>query len=129
VQAWRGRPLASAHLLRAGLPLALVELSIPGSSLKRLADLCDPDYLSRTQTASDTLASRLRERTQPMARLVWDAGHHGLRWWSSFWGDWHTVVLFTAQVGESLRFGSPERLTPDHPAVRRAADLLGMLPA
>ena len=43
-----------------------------------------------------------------------------------FWGDWHTVVLFTARMSGGLRFGAPEVLTVSHPAVAKAADLLGM---
>ena len=126
LQAWRGQRLRDAHLTRAGLPLALVEVRLPPASVGRLADLCDPDHLAATGIAPDLTASRSRERTQPVARAAWAAGHHGIRWWSSFWGDWHTVVLFTRRLRGSLRFGEPEVLTVEHPAVREAADLLGM---
>ncbi|NJD18758.1 MAG: RES domain-containing protein [Gemmatimonadetes bacterium] len=126
LQAWRGQRLRPAHLIRAGFPLALVEVRVPPASVGRLADLCDPDHLAATGTAPDTTASRSRERTQPIARAAWDAGRHGLRWWSSFWGDWHTIVLFTRRVGGKLRLGEPEVLTLEHPAVKEAADLLGM---
>jgi len=126
LQAWRARPLEADHLLRAGLPLALVEVRVPGASSARLADLCDPAYLHAGAIAPDATASRLRERTQPVARAAWDAGHHGLRWWSSFWGDWHTVVLFTARVEPVVRYGTPVTLAVDHPAVLDAAGLLGM---
>ena len=64
--------------------------------------------------------------TQPIARAAWKAGHHGLRWWSSFWGEWHTVVLFTKRLSGTLGFGEPGVLTVDHPAVTEAASLLGM---
>ena len=77
----------------------------------------------------DTTASRHRQLTQPVARAVWDAGHYGLRWWSSFWGDWHTVVLFESRISGKIRFGEPEVLAVDHPAVETAAGLLGMFPA
>lgn len=126
LQAWRGQPLRSAHLIRAGLPLALVEARVPPASVGRLANLCDPAHLAATGTTPDTTAARRRERTQPIARAAWDAGHHGLRWWSSFWGEWHTVVLFTRRLGSRIRWGEPEVLTPEHPGVREAADLLGM---
>lgn len=123
---WRGRHLEPAHLTRAGLPLAIVELAVSSGSARKLADLCDASHLAATETRPDATASRLRGITQPIARAAWDAGHHGLRWWSSFWGDWHTVVLFTARVSGTLRFGEPEALTVDHPAVAEAASLLGM---
>lgn len=126
LQGWRGQRILDAHLTRASLRLALVEVRVPPASAGRLADLCDPAYLARTRTGPDTTASRSRERTQPIARSAWDAGHHGLRWWSSFWGDWHTVVLFTARLAGRLRFGEPEVLTLEHPAVIEAADRLGM---
>jgi hypothetical protein len=128
LQAWRGQKIRDAHLTRAGLRLAMVEVRLPATSARKLADLCDPAHLAATGTAPDTTASRSRQRTQPIARAAWDAGHHGIRWWSSFWGDWHTVVLFTRRLGNGLRFGEPEVLTLGHPAVREAADLLGMAP-
>ncbi len=126
LQPWRGRTLKPFHLLRAGFPLALVEVGVPSASARRLADLCDPTFLSARAVAPDTTASRFRGLTQPMARAAWEAGFHGLRWWSSFWGDWHTVVLFASRVSRGLGFGEPEPLTLDHPAVARAAELLGM---
>lgn len=126
LQAWRGQTIRDAHLTRAGLRLAMAEVRVPAASARKLADLCDPAHLAATGTAPDITASRSRQRTRPIARAAWDAGHHGIRWWSSFWGDWHTVVLFTRRLGNGLRFGEPEVLTLDHPAVREAADLLGM---
>ena len=50
----------------------------------------------------------------------------GLRWWSSFWGDWHGVVLFTARAERSLAFGQPQVLSPDNTALQQAAATLGM---
>jgi hypothetical protein len=126
LQPWRGRTLESAHLTRARLPLALLEVRVAPSSMGRLADLCDPSYLATSGTAPDRTASRFRHLSQPLARAAWDAGFHGLRWWSSFWGDWRTVVLFTARVEGKLGFGTPEVLTLDHAVVRKAAELLGM---
>lgn len=81
----------------------------------------------------DRVASRHRSVTQPIARAVWDAGYAGLRWWSSFWGDWHTVVLFPARLTRPVRldFGKPTRrkptrLTLETPALLDAARLLGI---
>lgn len=127
LQPWRGQPLEPYHLIRAGLPLAIVEVEVPFPSASNWADLCDASFLHHAEMALDATASRHRHITQPLARAAWDAGYHGLRWWSSFWGDWHTVVLFTARIRGGLRFGVPEVLTIDHPAVTEAAALLGML--
>ncbi|MDH5588562.1 MAG: RES family NAD+ phosphorylase [Gemmatimonadota bacterium] len=127
LQPWRGRRLEAFHLVRAGLPLAVVDLHLPPTTAERLADLCDPTTLTKLGVGPDRTASRHRDRTQPIARAAWDAGHAGVRWWSSFWGDWHTVVLFTARGRGRPRFGAPDVLTPDHPVVEAAGDLLGML--
>ncbi|HZD04543.1 MAG TPA: hypothetical protein VE173_06485, partial [Longimicrobiales bacterium] len=64
----------------------------------RIADLCDAVVLQRLGTAPDRVASRHRTVTQPIARAIWEAEYAGLRWWSRFWGDWHTTVLFTARL-------------------------------
>jgi hypothetical protein len=124
---WRGKRLRRHHLRRAGEPLASVEVSLPQDSTLKLADLCQAGFLADSRIRPNITASRYRHLTQPVARAVWDAGHHGLRWWSSFWGDWHTVVLFEARMSGRIRFGEPEILTVGHPAVETAADHLGML--
>ena len=124
LQPWRGGRLTAAQLERAGHPLALARVEIPKTA--RLIDLCDPAILEDLAVRPDVTASRLRERTQPIARSAWDHGGDGLRWWSSFWGDWHTVVLFTGRVGDALGFSKPTPLSLERASVRRAAGLLGM---
>jgi len=124
IQPWRGRRLSPAHLRRATHPLALVRVTadISGTSV---ADLCDPEVLVNTGVAPDRSASRHRDVTQPLARRVWDRGFAGLRWWSSFWGDWHTCTLFTSRAAAGMSFGEPERLAITHAAVTGAAEWLG----
>ncbi len=61
-----------------------------------------------------------------MARALWDSGYAGLRWWSSFWGDWHTWVLFTSRTEGRLTFGQPGVLAVESPAVTDAARALGI---
>lgn len=126
MQPWRNRPLRTAHLVRAGRPLALVGVEMAPERVSDLADLCDPGALGRLGVSADQVASRDRGRAQRIAASVWDRGHAGLRWWSSLWGDWHGVVLFTARVKRSVRFGRPEVLAAETPALRVAADVLGM---
>lgn len=126
IQPWRNRPLRSTSLLRAGHPLALVDVRLGPEEVENLVDLCDPATLRRRRLSPDRIASRNRRRTQPIAASVWDSGNIGLRWWSSFRGDWHGVVLFTARVGRSLRFGEPQTISSDTPALHEAAAALGM---
>ena len=126
IQPWRHRPLRGPHLLRAGSPLALVGVDLAADRASGVADLCDPKVISRLGVSADQVASRHRRRTQRIAALVWDRGHVGLRWWSSFRGDWYGVVLFTVRVKRSLGFGKPEVLSPETPALRAAAAALGM---
>ncbi len=126
LQPWRNRPLRKPHLLRAGRPLALVGVDLAPDQASDLADLCDPGVLGRLGVSADRVASRDRRRTRPVAASVWDSGHAGLRWWSGFRGDWHGVVLFTARVKRSLRFGRPEVLSAESEALREAAAALGM---
>ena len=126
IQPWRGRRIGVSHLRRAGFPLALVRVTLAPEVESDLVDLCEPQVLRDEGIAPDITASRHRENTQPLARQVWDTGASGLRWWSSFWGDWHTVVLFTARAGDRTEFGDPIPLTPSDPAVVRAADLMGI---
>jgi hypothetical protein len=89
-------------------------------------DFCDPVVLSERGVRPDTTASLHREITQPLANLAWKSGAFGVRWWSAFWGDWHTVVLFTARAGDRIEFGDPIPLAPGEPALRQAAELLGI---
>ncbi len=126
IQPWRNRPMRQPHLLRAGRPLALVDVLLAADEAPGPADLCDPDVLGRLGVSANRVASRNRRRTQPIAASVWDRGHVGLRWWSSFRGDWHGVVLFTARTGRRLRFGKPEVLSAETPALQAAAADLGM---
>jgi hypothetical protein len=132
---WRGRRIDERHLLRAGRALALVEIrrEVPewesSDEPPGIADLCDPGTLDDLEARPDGVASHHRSVTQPIARAVWDAGASGLRWWSRFWGDWHTTVLFTERAhrdSTALSFGGPETLSLGSPALLEAARLLGM---
>ena len=126
IQPWRNRPLRKPHLRRAGRPLALVGVQLGQGKTAELVDLCDPATLRRRRLRPDQIVSRHRGKTQPIAASIWDSGHMGLRWWSSFWGDWHGVVLFTARAGRSLACGRPQILSVDNPALHEAAASLGM---
>jgi len=126
LQSWRNSSLTRRHLELDGTQLALVEVTISHEGAAALIDLCKPRALDAGPTRPDLVASRHRGVTQPIARQAWKAGHTGLRWWSSFWGDWHTTVLFSARVKEDLRFSQPTPLELDSPALKDAARTLGM---
>lgn len=126
LQPWRNRPLRRAHLRRAGRPLALVDVQLEADEAAELVDLCDPATLRRRRIGPDRIASLHRRRTQPIAASIWDSGNIGIRWWSSFWGDWHGVVLFTARLEGRLHFGEPQEVSAETPALHEAAAALGM---
>ena len=125
IQPWRGSRIGAAHLRRASLPLALVRGTLIDGDVE-LANLCEPQVLDAHDIAPDRSAARHRDVTQPLALKTWQAGYAGLHWWSSFWGDWHTYVLFTTRAGRALTFAEPELLHPAHAAVTTAAELLGI---
>jgi len=127
---FRGRPLKPGHLRQHGLPLALVDVTVPGSILEQIADLGDPEVLLRFGLRADTLALPESERTltQGVSRRLYDAGLPGFRWWSAIHGGWHSTILFVNRVSlDALAFGTPVALDVGHPAVMAAAGELRML--
>lgn len=126
IQDLRSRKLSDGFLFERGHRLACCSARETGAL--EIADLCDPVELAQRRIAPDELASRHRSVTQPIAQgLHGDPGLAGFRWWSAFWGDWHTVVLFSDRLpGDALRFDEPEPLHPDTPALVRATDALGI---
>ena len=126
VQQYRGQPLDDADLVAAGRRLALVAVALPGPLRESVLDLCDPAELVRLDLRPDETASRDRAATQRIGASVHAAGHAGLRWWSAFSGDWHTLLLFRDRIPRPLAFDAPEPLALDHPALREAARELGI---
>jgi hypothetical protein len=124
LQVLRNQKVSGDALKRGKLSLSLVSVSIAGAEPSELLDLCDPAALYREGLKPDRVASRHRWVTQPIARSLWTRGFAGLRWWSSFWGDWHSVVIFAARLEDRMSFGAPSVLAPDSPAVIDAANLL-----
>lgn len=123
---FRGHALAEADLVVAGHRLALVSMRLPSELREAVADLCDPRVLVRLRVRPDDTASRHRRATQRVAAAVRARGHAGLRWWSAFFGDWHSVVLFRDRLEEPLTYDTPEPLSLAHEHVRDAARLLGI---
>jgi hypothetical protein len=127
MQAFRGRTVGGAHLRRHGHALAVVEVRVDGRTRLPVADLTRPTVMAQLGLRPDLLASHDRRRTHAAARTVHAAGYAGLRWWSALTGEWHGVVLFLDRVApEALRWGTPEPITTESPALHEAARLLGI---
>jgi hypothetical protein len=126
IQHYRGQVLEDDDVFAARTRLAIVPVVLSAAVRDRIADLCDPAVLVRLGVGADETASRHREKTQQISGLVYERRHTGLRWWSAFFGDWHTVVLFRDRVKGGLAYGTPEAITLEHPALRDAASLLGV---
>jgi hypothetical protein len=122
LQRFRGQKIDRHDLKESGRPLALVECLV---APHEIADLCDPKILLKLGIAPDAVASRHVGTTQPIAKILYEEGYKGLRWWSALSGDWHSVVLFVDRVGH-LQYEKPEQLTLDHQAVKDACIALGV---
>jgi hypothetical protein len=124
IQRFRNQPvpLAMDDLTVSGHGLALVEMEVAGGLHARIADLCDPALLARHGIAPDRTAARDRATSRRAAETVLAEGYAGLRWWSAFFGEWHTTVLFRdrAAAGD-VAYGEPDPLHLGHPALVEAA--------
>lgn len=118
-----GRPVEVTRLLREGSPLSLASIDDP----EALLDLDDPRNLVARKLRPSGVATRDRHSTQPMALAIYDEGVAGFEWWSTIEASWINVTLFEERVADRLTLvGDPEPLTLEHPAVREAADLVGV---
>jgi hypothetical protein len=122
---FRGQRLLPALLLRRGLSLALAELELPAAA--ELVDLDDPAVLRRERLRPSRVATRVREVTQPQARLLYERRPDaaGLRWWSTFEAQWLNVTLFD-RAGAELRLVSVRALGVADDEIAAAADVLGL---
>jgi hypothetical protein len=104
-------PLDDADLILWGHRLALVSVNLESTVWTEIADLCDPETLVADGIRPDSTAARIRATSQGVAATVFDAGRAGLRWWSAFFGEWHTLVLFVDRLAPgALSYGTPEPL-------------------
>ena len=126
IQDLRNQTLEAGDLPEYGHPLALVEVTLAAEVLERLADLCDPAVLAELDIAPDDVCARDRTITRAISAKLYRAGYAGFRWWSAFFGEWHTLVLFRDRLDPPPAFGSPEPLGLAHPALGQAARALGI---
>lgn len=104
-----------------------MSVGISAATRAGLVDLCDPKVLRSLKVGPDRVAARERETTQAIAARVAEAGAPGLRWWSSFFGEWHGLVLFADRLpADALELGTPRVIAPDDPALATALAALGM---
>lgn len=125
IQRYRGQELEPWDLAEFGRTLALVPVELSAAVAARVADLCDPAMLLEQGIRPDQVAARSRETTRGVAAALHSRGFAGLRWWSSMWGEWHAMTLFLDRAAPGdLRWGEPDPLALDHPALGEAADAL-----
>jgi hypothetical protein len=127
IQAYRNssQPLTSDDLTVWSHRYALVSVSLAADLWPRIEDLCEPAALTGLGITADRPAYRDRRLTQHVASTLHDRQHVGLRWWSAFWGEWHTTVLFRDRMPEgAITYGTPVHLDVASPAVVEAARLL-----
>jgi hypothetical protein len=126
IQPFRGQSLGDDDLIRRdGARYALVALEETG--LTDPVDLDDPRELVRRDLRPSTVATRRRDATQRMALSVFEEGLAGFSWWSTLEAAWTNLTLFAERALPLLAVdGEPEPLSIDHPAVRTAADQIGI---
>jgi hypothetical protein len=121
-----GRPVEATRLLREGFPGALATIDEAG--VEGLLDLDDPATLLAHGLRPSAVATRNRPSTQRMALSLYHEGLPGFAWWSTIEASWINVTLFADRSMDRLEVvGEPDPLTLDHPAVREAADAVGIL--
>lgn len=127
IRRFRGRLVRGKPLERpGGGRVALATLD--GAGLGHVVDLDEPAQLLKRSVRPSTVATRDRDTTQPLALRIYEEGADGLAWWSTVEASWINVTLFADRAAPKLAvIDEPETLTPDHPAVRAAAEAVGMV--
>ncbi len=126
LQRFRGHGrLRPRWLGAAGLPLALASVELPDDF--ELIDLDQPRVLDAEQLRPSQVATHDRTRTQEDAASLFRRHEQaeGIRWWSTLEASWLNVTIFD-RGARSLRLEGVRELTVFDPAVREAAELLGL---
>lgn len=118
--------LDPAFLLHEGAPYGLA--AFEESRLSDLVDLDDPEALAARALRPSGVATGKRGPTQRLALRIHQEGAAGFEWWSTIEASWINVTLFAERAAGRLALSSePEPLTTSHPAVRGAAEVVGVL--
>jgi hypothetical protein len=122
---FRGEQLLDGMLDIDGTRLAAVPLDLADDA--ELIDLDEPRVLGRERLRPSVVATRERTVTQAYARRLFDdhAEAAGIRWWSTLESSWINTTLFDRAI-DRVNPGTPQPLSPVHPAVVEAAELLGL---
>lgn len=118
--------LTPSMLVRGGARLALVEIAL--SDRAHLLDLDDPAVLADASLRPSQIATGRRDLTQAYAASL-HALHPqaaALRWWSTIEASLINLTIFDRAQRE-LEMIDVQALDVDHPAVREAAELLGLI--
>ncbi|MGH3036306.1 MAG: RES domain-containing protein [Gaiellaceae bacterium] len=120
-----GTRLEERDLVRAGLPLALAALRLPGDAL--VIDLDEPLVLAGEALRPSLVATLDRARSQADAALLHERHPHaaGLRWWSTLEPQWANVTLFD-RVEPELRVEEVRALVLTDDVVEEAAAFLAL---
>jgi hypothetical protein len=126
IQAFRGQKLTTDDFRRQdGSRYAVVALD--EARLENLVDLDDPAELHRRRIRPSLVATRNRTVTQPLALELYREGISGFLWWSTLEASWSNATLFVERAAPRLKIvETPEPLSIELPALRTAADLLGV---
>lgn len=109
----------------ADRPYALVPLD--DGDLRAVVDLDDPANLVKREVRPSAMATRNRTVTRRIALGIYDEGVDGFEWWSAIEASWINVTLFGDRAVDALQVaGEPQPLTMSHPAVRAAAEVVGV---
>ncbi len=127
IQGFRGQMLAGADLRRTdGSRYALADLD--DGDLPPPVDLDDPAELVSRELRPSMVATGHRPATRALAASLFQKGITGFSWWSTLEASWANATLFSERSVPHLRLlGEPEPLSLGHPALRIAADRLGVL--
>jgi hypothetical protein len=119
------RALTGGMLVRSGVPLALVELSLADHA--HVFDLDDPQVLLDAELRPSRVATGDRSVTQAYAAELFARRPlpAALRWWSTIEASLANLTVFD-RARPALEVIEVTRLIPAHAAVRAAAELLGI---
>lgn len=121
----RTQEVLPQHLTADGFPYAIA--SIDDTALTDMVDLDDPENLVARNLRPSGIATRDRDRTQPLALALYQEGVDGFEWWSTIESSWINVTLFADRAVDRISLtGPPEPLTLDSPWVREAAEAIGV---
>lgn len=121
----RRHDVSDTDLLSEGRSYSLV--AIDNAELEGLLDLDDPRSLVERELRPSSVATGNRQLTRRMALDIYEEGIPGFQWWSTIEASWINVTLFVDRALPYLRLvGEAQPLTVAHPAVRAAAEVVGV---